>query len=113
MYRQLQGIFPSPIPTGMTEFNAWVDSLIAIYTLPTADRDSIVFAVASMIMHLGPTTAYKPKLYFVLALRSGAAKQIAHGAFSEIKMRQQAALAQKPAEVTATAPAVTSNGPQK
>lgn len=103
--RQALAAFPSPIPTGMAEFDAWVDSITNTFTLPTQEKDTIRFAFATMIMHLGPTAAYKPKLYFVLALKAGAAKQIASAAFQEIKQKQQAA-------ATASQNAAA-NGPQK
>jgi hypothetical protein len=100
-------LFPSRVPiSGVTEFNAWADSIIEIGAFPTQHRDSIVFALASMVMHLGQSgflNAYKPKMYFILAVRAGAAKQIASAVFQEIKLRQQAELAaaKKLAEDTA------------
>lgn len=121
LYNKIRGLFPSPIPVGMTEFNDWVNSIMATYTLPTSDRDTIVFSLGAMIMHLdhGPKTlsafvaAYKPKFYFVLALRSGAAKQIAHAAFVEIKQKQQQAEAQARANLAgATALTAVPNGHQ-
>lgn len=87
---QVFGFFPSPLPVGIAQFNTWITELRQTYTLPTDDEDSIKFSVASMIMHLGPTSAYKSKWYFVLALRSGAAKQVAGAAFYEVKTRQAA-----------------------
>lgn len=87
------GVFPTAVPTGTEEFHAWADSIIDTYPLPTADVDSIKYALATMVMHLGPTQAYKSKLYFALALRAGAAKQIAGGVFSEIRERHQKAQA--------------------
>lgn len=102
---QLRGLFPSRLPTGVTEFNAWADSIASTYRLPTADQDSVRFSLASQIMHLGPTADSKPKYYFVRAIRAGAAKQIAGNAFYEIKSKHQAA--QKAAQAAeATAPSV-------
>lgn len=99
---QVLGLFPSSLPTGVESFYSWIDSIQNTYTLPTEDRDSIVFSFSTMIMHLGPTAARKPKYYFVLALRSAAAKQVAGGAFQEVKLNQKAkAEAQLKAEATA------------
>lgn len=106
VYRQLRGLFPSALPTGMAEFDAWVDSLMSTYALPTKNRDDVVFACGSMIMHGGPTVSRKPKYYFVLCLRAAAAKQIAGAAFYDIKTRQEKA---KLAEATASS-AVVSDG---
>lgn len=100
LVNKVMGALPSPIPTGTTEFHAWADSIASTYTLPTADTDSIRYALATMIMHLGPTVAYKPKLYFVFALRAAASKQIAGGVFTEIKQKQIAAAKAKESEAT-------------
>ncbi len=102
LYDQIRGLFPSRLPTGVAEFNAWADSIASTYQLPTADQDSVRFSLATQIMHLGPQAASKPKYFFVLAIRAGAAKQIAGNAFQEIKSRHQAAQkAAQAAEATA------------
>lgn len=90
-YRFVRGLFPSALPVGMTGFEAWADSIQETYKLPTEDKDTVRFALASMIMHLGPQDATKSKYFFVLSLRAGAAKQIAGAYFYEIKQKQQAA----------------------
>ncbi len=56
LLNQIRGLLPSALPVGMTEFDEYVDALIATYPLPTTNRDSICFTVATAIMHLGPTT---------------------------------------------------------
>lgn len=90
--RLVRGLLPSRLPLGMTEFEAWVADFEATYDLPTTDKDSIRFALAAMIINLGPTTAYKSKYYFYLSICSGVSKQIAGSVFHEIKTRQQEAL---------------------
>lgn len=102
-------LFPSKVPTAMSEFNDWADSIIEIGNFPTKHRDSIIFALATMIMHLGQSgfsNVYKPKMFFILAIKAGAAKQIASGIFQEVKTRQKQeaeAAAKKLAEDTAKA----------
>lgn len=86
--RQILGLFPTPLPTGVSHFAVWADSIVSTYDLPTNDQDSIRYAFATMIMHLGPQTARKPKYYFVLAVRAACAKQVAGATFQEIKARQ-------------------------
>jgi len=98
----LLSLIPTPLPLGMAEFDAWAEDVIALGAFPITDKDSIKFAMATMIMHLGPQSAFKPKFYFVLSVRAGAAKQIAAGKFQEIKAKQQA-------EATAQAQQVASN----
>lgn len=99
IYKQVRGLFPSPLPVGVVEFDTWAASIGATYKLPTNNLDSIKFTLATLIMHSGPTVAFKPKYYFVLAIRASAAKQIAGNAFHEIKERSK--LAQAAAEVAA------------
>lgn len=88
--KQFLGLFPSKIPVGVTEFNSWADSFSDVYTLPTQDQDSLRFTLASIIMHLGPQAAYKPKVYFLLTLKAAAAKQVAGQVFYDIKTKHQA-----------------------
>ena len=97
--RQVRGLFPQSLPTGIDEFNSWATDIAATYQLPTENLDSIRYTLATIIMHLGQTAAYKSKWYFVLTLRSGAAKQIAGGIFYEIKTKQQAAQAAEAAAI--------------
>lgn len=99
LLRQLLGFIPEKLPTGVGAFDAWVDALIDTYTMPTSDRPSIRFVLASIIMHLGPRSAFKSKFYFYLMLHSSATKQVAGQIFYETKEAQKAA-----------APAVSSNG---
>lgn len=96
---------PTRLPQGMAEFDVFVDSMIKIADFPTDSVDDIKFVVATLVMHLGPTAAYKPKRYFILAVKAGAAKQVASGVFQEIKYKQQAAAkaAQEKQQAEATA----------
>lgn len=103
LVRQALGLLPSPVPTGMGEFDIWATSIVNTYKMPTQDVDSIKYALATMIMHSGPTEAYKSKFHFALALNASAAKQVAGGVFREIKDRHDAAVkaaAQKQNEAT-------------
>ncbi len=112
LLKQLRGFLPSRLPNGMGAFDTWANDIADTYTLPTQDRDSIRFALATIIMHLGQTAAFRSKWYFVLMLRSSAAKQVAGNVFHEIKLKQQAAqAAAQHAEATALT-AVASNEPQ-
>lgn len=87
--RQALGLIPSRLPVGVTEFEEWAQSIQDTYTLPTSDRDSIRFTLATIIMHLGQQSAYKPKLYFALTMHAAAAKQVAGSVFYDIKQRQK------------------------
>lgn len=96
LWNQLKGLVPTLLPTGLTEFDAWVESFIETYDLPTKDTDTVKFVIASIIMHLGPQDSYKSKFYFYLTMVSGASKQVAGSVFSQIKEAQK----QKDAEAT-------------
>ena len=110
LFNQLTGLLPGRLPQGVTEFYAWADSISSTYALPTDNKDSLYFALATIIMHLGPQVAYKSKWHFVKAIKAGAAKQIAGGVFQEIKQKQKqaeeaarAAAAAKPVEASVIA----------
>lgn len=110
-FNQLRGLLPSQLPTGATEFEAWVTSIMETYDLPTRSRSDVMFIIATSMMHLGPTVDRKAKYFFVKTLRAGAAKQVAAAAFQEVKKAQLAAAqaAQTSAEATAKPLAVVSN----
>lgn len=106
---RLRGRYSSPLPQGMDEFNAWCDSIINSYELPTKEVDSIKFTLSTAIMHLKATDASVPKQYFVTIIKAAAAKQVAGACFTEIKERQKQ-IALKQAEDTAKAQAAPSDG---
>lgn len=83
---------PRPLPMGVTEFNEWCDRIISGALIPTDDRDSLVAALASMLMSLGPTEDHKPDAYFIHALRKAATNEVAHHMFQDIKRKKQAEL---------------------
>lgn len=81
-----------PLPMGRKEFDDWSQRLIAGSMLPPAsDEDaesfykSQQFALANMIMHLGPTESHKPDAHFIHAMRKVVANQVAHTMMQEIK----------------------------
>jgi hypothetical protein len=84
--KRIKALLPSKLPQGVTEFNLWADEIIEIYDMP--NNDSIRFALATALMHLGPTDAYKPKEYFGRILIKGAAGQVAYGMMQELKKKQ-------------------------
>jgi len=83
---------PRPLPTGMQEFEEWSDRIIS-GTLLTADAESMKFALANLILHLGPTESHKPDGYFIHSLRKYACNQIADAKRQEISAKAKARLA--------------------
>jgi hypothetical protein len=91
LIKQIVGLFPSALPNGVAAFDVWAKDIMDTYDLPTKDEDSVKFTLATIIMHLGPQVAYKPKVYFVLTLKAGAAKQVASQVFTDIKTKAKEA----------------------
>jgi len=99
---KLRALFPSAMPIGLAEHKAWADSIISLYDFP--DNDSVRFALATMVLHLGPTAAYRSKFYFSIMLKAGAAKQVASAVFQEIKIKQQAEVTAQTAVPSSASP---------
>jgi hypothetical protein len=79
---------PRRLPVGMTEFHEWSDRIIDTCG-EFADRNSMKFALATQIMHLGPQKSIIADIYFVRSMQKAAANQIASAVFQEIKLKQQ------------------------
>jgi hypothetical protein len=95
-----------PLPTGMTEFDEWSDRIISGTLLP-ATPNSQKFALATMLMHLGPTVDHECDAYFIKSLRKSAINQIAHAKMQELKAQESARLQAEAASKAAENPAVT------
>lgn len=100
---------PSKLPVGLTEFNEFCDDVIAI-SGEFADRDSMVYAIASNIIHIKHDCDAVPKAYFAQCLRKAAANQVASAIFTEIKERHEK---QKAEDTAAQQPAGSSAEPMK
>lgn len=108
--QKFRDLFPEKLPQGAAEFEAWSTRIIRTYGFP--ENDSLKFGLATTILHLGPTEAYKPARFFYKMMAKGAAAQVAHFVMQDLKEKQAAkskaeAAAAKPPEVTASE--VTSN----
>lgn len=98
---QVLGLFPSPLPVGMTAFQSWMNSIIQSYDIP--DNDSSRFALATMILHLSSTTSSKPKIHFARSMRKAMANQVAAAVMQDLKDKQAAAAAKAQEEANAQA----------
>lgn len=87
------------LPIGRTQFTEWADRIISGAHVG-ATNESLKFSLAAMLMHLGPTEAYREDAFFILQLRKAAVNQTAHTIMQELKEAQEAK--QKLAEATAT-----------
>ena len=86
-----------PLPVGMQEFEEWSDRIISGTLLP-AEPSSQKFALATMLMHLGPTVDHECDGYFIKSLRKAAINQIAHAKMEEIRKATKARLDQEERE---------------
>jgi hypothetical protein len=78
-----------PLPIGRDQFMEWSDRIIS-GALVDADHDSQRFALASMILQLGPNDAFKADKHFLSQMRKVAANQTAHTMAQEFKAAAQA-----------------------
>lgn len=76
-----------PLPIGRSQFMDWSDRIIQ-GALVEADKESLRFSLAAMLMHLGPTEAFREDGYFILSLRKAAVNQTAHAVMTELKEEQ-------------------------
>jgi hypothetical protein len=86
--KYLLSYLPLPLPVGKAAMNQFFDEIIAL-SGAFADRDSMAFALSSMIMHAGESKGCLSKQYFVRRLRKVAANQVAGQIFMDIKDSQQ------------------------
>lgn len=73
--QQIASLVPTPLPQSDAAFVVWAETILDLAGLPV--NDSFMSAIGTAVLHLGPTTAYKPKLYFVLNLKKAVANQSA------------------------------------
>ncbi len=82
---------PMPLPMGRAEFEDWADRIISGALIPSAPgqeellKISQKFALAEMIMHIGPRESHKPDAYFIHALRKVVSNQVALEVMKELK----------------------------
>lgn len=79
-----------PLPLGRKEFDYWSDRIIGLASINGATVESQKFALAEMILHVKPTQSFESYGYFVHQLRKGAANQVAHTVFTELKEKRNA-----------------------
>lgn len=83
-----QMLEPRPLPLGRKDFDEWSDRIISGALIPGATVRDQKFALADMLMHLGPTESHKPDAHFIHFLRKVCINQVAHAMLCEIKAEQ-------------------------
>lgn len=99
--KKLRGTFSSPLPNHVEAFDQYCDEIFKDYGLP--DDPSYRHAIASMIMHLGPTIDRVPRSYFAKSVRKAMSNQIAFLKIEKIREEEK----RKQAEATALKSEVT------
>lgn len=109
--KKIRSFFPRALPKGGAEFDAWADDVISLAEAP--NNDSVKFALATMILHMPESAAYRSNHSFVLKLKKSMSNQVAAAKMHEYKDKQAAALAAAQAKPTeATVLSVVSDAPQ-
>lgn len=80
---KLRGFFPEKLPTGIQDYEKFMKSIFEDYSIP--EESSYTNAVATMIMHLDPTTDKKSRYYFAKSIRKAQANQIAYHFIMKIR----------------------------
>lgn len=104
LFKRLMSRFPTKLPVGLTEFNAWASSIIDL-SGRFADDTSMKFVLASELMHSDAKKGSVPKNYFVSRCRKLAANQTAGYILQEIKAEQEKLKAADAAKLAAEATA--------
>jgi hypothetical protein len=95
---------PRPLPLGKAEWTLWVDRILSGVILE-ADRESLEYALATMILSLKPTESHVPDAFFIHSLRKSAANQVADNRRKELYAAKQVKVeAEKAAEAIAANP---------
>lgn len=95
---QIRGLLSTALPKGATEFDSFCDSILSTYDIP--NFPSYRRTIASLIMHLGPTTTHVPKVFFARSIRKAMANQVAFDKIQQLKKEEQALLDKKPEATT-------------
>ena len=85
---RIAALYPSKLPQGTSSFNKFYEDIIYAFGFP--DNRSYKNALATMIMHLGPTCNRKSRAHFAKAIAKTAANQIAYGVIEEIRAAYKA-----------------------
>lgn len=95
--KRIRGRFESTLPIGMAEFEDFCLKIFDVYGIP--DNPSYRHAIATMVLHLGPTVHRKPMNFFARSIRKAQANQCAWEWTQIIKQKEKED-AERPKEVT-------------
>lgn len=107
LLKKLASYIPTPVPTGMTQFDAYVADIVGLVG-PIATPDDIEWVVNAEMMRIGPTRSRLPKNEFVKTVRVAAAKQLAGARFQALKLKHEEAAKAAQAQAVLEQQAATS-----
>lgn len=88
LFKVFRCLIPSKLPIGKDVFNTWAEDIFSTFGL--RDSPSNRQTLATLVMHLGPTVAYKPKIYFALASLKSMANETAFETIQSLRKEEQA-----------------------
>lgn len=100
--KRIRSYLPVTLPVSVTSLNQFIDDVIEL-SGPYADRNSMAFAISSMIIHQPAGRGWTTKNTFVQGMRKSAANQVASQIFQDIKEQQNKKLAEDTAAKQAKA----------
>jgi len=89
---------PRPLPMNRPQFGVWSDRIISGADVP-GDISSQRFALANLLMHLGPQESHKEDAFFIHSMRRSVVQQVAHAMMTDIRDEAKARLAAEQAEI--------------
>ena len=94
--KNFTGYFPKALPHGVTEFEHFCGYVFDTYGIP--NLPSYREAVATMIMHLGPTVDTKAPHYFAKSIRKAMSNEVAYSYLQDRREEKKAEAAAKKVE---------------
>lgn len=85
--KKLMNFLPVTLPQTGAEFDEFCTSILETYGFD--DNPSYRHAIATMIMHQGPTISRKPKHYFAVAVKKAIANQVAYEKIQSLKKLEE------------------------
>jgi len=80
---------PLPLPIGRKEFEVWSERIIKGANIPGLTKDSALFSLTSMLLHLPSTQSFHTDAFFVHGLRKAAINETAVDVMKELQKRLQ------------------------
>lgn len=94
IYSKLMHRLPSKLPISVPELESFISDVLDVHELP--DGATYKNAMAQAMMHLGPVTASKSKIFFAHSVRRRIANQAAYDYIQVLNEEEKKKLESKP-----------------